>query len=83
MVVPLICWLALISDGYDLFSYGATLPGLIDADPWHITAAQGGLVGQHEPDRHAAPDHWSPAPSPTSSAAAACSSSRSRCSRWR
>ena len=45
MVVPVICWLALISDGYDLFSYGATLPGLIDADPWHITAAQGGLVG--------------------------------------
>ena len=32
-VVPVICWLALISDGYDLFSYGATLPGLIDADP--------------------------------------------------
>ena len=45
MVVPVICWLALISDGYDLFSYGATLPGMIDADPWHITAAQGGLVG--------------------------------------
>jgi AAHS family benzoate transporter-like MFS transporter len=45
VVVPLICWLALISDGYDLFSYGATLPGMIDAAPWHITAAQGGLVG--------------------------------------
>jgi AAHS family benzoate transporter-like MFS transporter len=45
VVVPLICWLALISDGYDLFSYGATLPGLIDSEPWFITAAQGGLVG--------------------------------------
>ena len=45
MVVPLICWLALISDGYDLFSYGATLPGLIDTQPWFITAGQGGLVG--------------------------------------
>ena len=45
VVVPLICWLALISDGYDLFSYGATLPGLIDSAPWNITAAQGGLVG--------------------------------------
>ena len=45
LVVPLICWLALISDGYDLFSYGATLPGLIDTQPWYITAGQGGLVG--------------------------------------
>ena len=45
LVVPLICWLALISDGYDLFSYGATLPGLIDTQPWFITAGQGGLVG--------------------------------------
>ncbi len=45
VIVPLICWLGLISDGYDLFSYGATLPGLIDAAPWYITAGQGGLVG--------------------------------------
>ena len=36
VVVPLICWLALISDGYDLFAYGATLPGLA-----------AGAVGRH------------------------------------
>src|SRR4051794_26499362 len=45
VVVPLICWLGLISDGYDLFSYGATLPGMIGVGPWNITAAEGGLVG--------------------------------------
>lgn len=45
LAVPLICWLGLVSDGYDLFSYGATLPGMIGVDPWNITAAEGGLVG--------------------------------------
>jgi AAHS family benzoate transporter-like MFS transporter len=45
LVVPLICWLGLVSDGYDLFSYGATLPGMIGVGPWNITAAEGGLVG--------------------------------------
>lgn len=44
IVVPLICWLALIADGFDLFAYGATLPGMIGQDPWNITAAQGGAV---------------------------------------
>lgn len=45
IIVPLICWLGLIADGYDLFSFGATLPGLIGQDPWNITAGQGGFVG--------------------------------------
>lgn len=44
IIVPLICWLALIADGFDLFAYGATLPGMIGHDPWNITAAQGGAV---------------------------------------
>ena len=44
VVVPLICWLALISDGYDLFAYGATLPGLIGQAPWNITAGEGGVL---------------------------------------
>ena len=44
VVVPLICWLALISDGYDLFAYGATLPGMIGHEPWNITAGEGGAV---------------------------------------
>lgn len=44
IVVPLICWLALIADGFDLFAYGATLPGMIGQQPWNITAAQGGAV---------------------------------------
>ena len=44
VIVPLICWLALIADGFDLFAYGATLPGMIGKEPWNITAAQGGAV---------------------------------------
>ena len=44
LLVPIICWLALIADGFDLFAYGATLPGMIGKDPWNITAAQGGAV---------------------------------------
>ncbi len=44
VVVPLICWLGLISDGFDLFAYGATLPGMIGREPWHITAGEGGAV---------------------------------------
>src|SRR6478609_5049049 len=45
LAVPLICWLGLVSDGYDLFSYGATLPGMIGVDPWNITAGSGGRGG--------------------------------------
>ncbi|MGY0498290.1 MFS transporter [Nocardia sp. FBN12] len=45
VLVPILCWAALLSDGYDLFVYGATLPALIGHEPWHITAAAAGFVG--------------------------------------
>ncbi|MFW0796826.1 MFS transporter [Gordonia sp. CPCC 205515] len=45
IVVPLLCWLALLSDGYDLFVYGATLPAIVGHQPWFVTASAAGLVG--------------------------------------
>ncbi|GAA4986426.1 MFS transporter [Kineococcus glutinatus] len=44
-LVPLVCWAALATDGYDLFAYGATLPSIIAGPPWHVGAAAGGAVG--------------------------------------
>lgn len=41
----LICWLGLVADGYDLYVYGATLPGFIGQEPWNVTAATAGAVG--------------------------------------
>jgi AAHS family benzoate transporter-like MFS transporter len=43
LVVPLLCWLALTADGYDLFSYGATVPGLLKAG-WGVTPGTAGAV---------------------------------------
>jgi AAHS family benzoate transporter-like MFS transporter len=40
-----ICWLGLLADGYDLYVYGATLPGLIGVAPFNITPAAAGAVG--------------------------------------
>lgn len=40
-----ICWLGLLADGYDLYVYGATLPGFIGQDPWNVTPATAGAVG--------------------------------------
>lgn len=40
-----LCWLALVADGYDLGSYGATLPGLVGHGPFPLTVVQGGHIG--------------------------------------
>ncbi|UOQ56708.1 MFS transporter [Leucobacter allii] len=41
----LLCWLALVSDGFDLYVYGATLPGFLGPENWGVTPPQAGLVG--------------------------------------
>ena len=41
-LVPLLCWLALAADGYDLFAYGATIPGLLAEPGWAVTPASAG-----------------------------------------
>lgn len=43
--VYLLCWLCLVADGYDLMSYGATMPALIGQAPFHLTPDQGGHIG--------------------------------------
>lgn len=43
-LVPVLCWLALIADGYDLFSYGATVPGLLADPSWGVTPGSAGAV---------------------------------------
>ncbi len=44
-LVPVLCWLALVADGYDLFAYGATIPGLLTEPGWDVTPASAGAVG--------------------------------------
>jgi AAHS family benzoate transporter-like MFS transporter len=43
--VFLLCWLALLFDGYDLYVYGATLPGFLSDPSWGATPALAGTVG--------------------------------------
>ncbi len=43
-VIYVLCWLCLVADGYDLMSYGATLPSLIGRPPFDLTVAQGGHI---------------------------------------
>ncbi|WGW11897.1 MFS transporter [Saxibacter everestensis] len=45
VTVFVICWLGLLADGYDLYVYGATLPGFIGQAPWNVTPATAGAVG--------------------------------------
>ncbi len=45
LLVPVLCWLALAADGYDLFAYGATIPGLLAEPGWGVTPASAGAVG--------------------------------------
>lgn len=40
-----ICWLALVCDGYDLYVYGATLPGFLADPAWGVTKGLAGTVG--------------------------------------
>src|SRR3954469_11618940 len=43
--VYVLCWLCLVADGYDLMTYGATIPALIGKAPFHLTPAQAGHIG--------------------------------------
>lgn len=43
-MIYVLCWLCLVADGYDLMSYGATLPSLIGHPPFDLTVAQGGHI---------------------------------------
>lgn len=40
-----LCWLAILSEGYDVGAVGAILPSLIDDPAWHLTPVQAGAMG--------------------------------------
>ncbi|RBP62798.1 AAHS family benzoate transporter-like MFS transporter [Brevibacterium sanguinis] len=44
-VILLLCFLALLADGYDLYVYGATLPGFLGNPEWGVTKSLAGTVG--------------------------------------
>lgn len=43
--ILLICWIALLCDGFDLYVYGATLPGFLGNPEWGVTKSLAGTVG--------------------------------------
>lgn len=51
LTVTVLCWLAVLLDGFDMVVLGATLPSMMEDPAWQLTAAQGtqistaGLVG--------------------------------------
>lgn len=45
LTIFVICWLCLLADGYDLYVYGATLPGLVGVPPFAVSPQAAGTVG--------------------------------------
>ncbi|GAB3564081.1 MFS transporter [Spelaeicoccus albus] len=43
--VFVVSWLGLLADGYDLYVYGATIPGILGGHGFDVTTADVGLVG--------------------------------------
>lgn len=46
-VVVVLCWFAMLADGYDLGIYGAVLPALMEYKDWSMTPAQAGAIGSY------------------------------------
>jgi AAHS family benzoate transporter-like MFS transporter len=46
-MVVFACFAAIIFDGYDLISYGSTVPSLLGYQPWSLTPAQVGTLGSY------------------------------------
>lgn len=45
LLVLVICWLAVVSDGYDVVIYGAVLPSLFQEPGWGLTPSTAGMIG--------------------------------------
>ncbi len=45
--VVIVCWLAIIFEGYDLIVYGAVLPSLLHYKAWSLNSAQAGVIGSY------------------------------------
>ena len=46
-VVILLCFVAIVFDGYDLIVYGAIVPSLLAYEPWGLTPVQTGAYGSY------------------------------------
>lgn len=46
-LVPLLCGLAVMFDGYDLIVYGTVVPALLAYEPWALSAEQVGVIGSY------------------------------------
>lgn len=42
-----ICFISVAADGYDLGIYGATLPSILNYQPWGLTESQGGIIASY------------------------------------
>jgi len=47
MTVVAICFAAIVFDGYDIISYGSSVPALLDYKPWSLSPAQVGAIGSY------------------------------------
>jgi len=47
LLVVVLCWFAMLADGYDLGIYGAVLPSLMEYKDWSMTPAQAGAIGSY------------------------------------
>jgi MFS transporter, AAHS family, benzoate transport protein len=45
LAVTVLCFLAIVFDGYDLVIFGSTVPSLLADEAWSIDAAQVGVIG--------------------------------------
>ncbi|PXY35443.1 MFS transporter [Prauserella flavalba] len=45
--VGLICFIAVVFDGYDLVVYGTTIPALLEYEPWGLDAAEAGMIASY------------------------------------
>jgi AAHS family benzoate transporter-like MFS transporter len=46
-VTVAICWLGILSEGYDVGVMGAVLPSLLDDPQWHLTPIMAGALGSY------------------------------------
>ncbi len=46
-MVPVLCGLAVMFDGYDLIVYGTVVPALLAYEPWGLTPAEVGVIGSY------------------------------------
>ncbi|WDV53458.1 MFS transporter [Streptomyces coeruleorubidus] len=47
LLVTGLCFAVIVFDGYDLIVYGASVPALLQYEPWGLTPAMAGVIGSY------------------------------------